>query len=86
MIDAAKVAELERRLERIEAHRGGVVVSDANISAAPTDAELDAIFGNASDLYEGFVGVVDDAGGATAVYLCIVKSNKWWYESLTAAV
>lgn len=57
-----------------------------NVSNPPTDAELDSVFGAASALPDGFIGILDDAGGAVDVWLCIVMTNSWWYEKLTKAV
>lgn len=77
---------LERRIRRLETLESGIVVSDANVSSPPTDAELDAAFGDASTLYDGFAGLVDDNGAGTAVWLVYVKGSAWWYEQLTVAV
>jgi hypothetical protein len=83
----SRVLQLETMLERLRAGiERDIVVSDDNVASPPTDAELDTAFGTAANLYDGFVGIVDDAGAGTAVWLCIVKNSAWWYEQLTKAV
>ena len=59
--------------------------SNDNVSDPPTDAELDSAFGTPSMVGNGFIGVLDDAGAGSKVWLCIAKNSKWWYEELTAA-
>ena len=82
-----RIAELERKVSSLMSGETGTTISNYNIAgAAPTDAELDAAFGDAADLYNGFMGIVDDNGGTTAVYLCIVVNDAWFYELLTKAV
>lgn len=60
--------------------------SDANVSNPPTDAELDAAFGTPAAVGDGYVALVDDAGGSTAVWLVASDGSAWWYELLTKAV
>lgn len=62
-----------------------VRVVDDNVSSPPTDAQLDSAFGAPADLGSGFVGIVDDNGAESAVYLCVVVGTSWWYEALTKA-
>jgi len=76
---------VERQLEQLLARDSGIVISNANVSATPTDAELDSAFGDATILYNGFIGLIDDAGAGTTVWLCAIVNNKWWYEQLTLA-
>ena len=68
--------------------QGGLVTkcSDYNGSAPPTDADLDAAFGTPAVLGDGWMGVYDDNGDGTDVYLCLVKNSTWWHVALTAAV
>lgn len=62
---------------------GGIAVtSDDNVSSPPTDAELTAAFGSQPD---GFVGVLDDNGAGTDVYLVLRKNSSWWHEAMTKA-
>jgi len=61
-------------------------ISNNDVSSPPTAVQLTAALGTASGLAEGIAGIVDDAGDGTAVWLCIVKSDAWWYELLTKAV
>lgn len=62
---------------------GGVEVSDGNISATPTDAEVDAIFGTPASVGDGFNAIIDDGGAGTNVWKVYAKNNKWWGEQLT---
>lgn len=61
-------------------------ISTANVSSPPTDAQLDAAFGQPADCGDGFIALVDDAGAGTTVWFVGVLNSKWWYEQLTAAV
>lgn len=63
-----------------------VALSNDDVSDPPTDAQLDSAFGTPSMIGNGFVGVLDDAGAGTKVWLCVAKNSRWWYEELTAAV
>ena len=65
-----------------QARRTPVLVSDDNVSATPTAAELTTAFGTQAD---GFIGVLDDAGAGTTVYVVVRKNSKWWYASMTEA-
>ena len=57
-----------------------------NVSNPPTEAELTSAFGNSPvQLGSGFIGLVDDAGAETSVWLCLTSGTTWWYESLTKA-
>ena len=60
--------------------------SDADVSDPPTDAEIDAIFGTPSTVDKNFIGIIDDNGADTKVWLCISTGTSWWYEELTKAV
>ena len=62
-----------------------ITVAD-DVSDPPTGQELDAAFGTPVAVGDGFVGLVDDNGGGTKVWLCIALNGKWWYEELTDAV
>lgn len=74
----ARVTKLERTLARFLAQtERGIVRRADNVSNPPTDAELNTAFGNAADLPEGFVGIVDDSGAGIAVWLCIQSNNDW---------
>lgn len=82
----ARVRELERLVSVLLARDSGIVISTDNVTNPPTDAELDTAFGDAATLYNGFVGLVDDNGAGTVVWLCCIVNNAWWYEQLTKAV
>lgn len=77
--------ELEFAVMQLQNMERGFSYSESNVSNPPTDAELDGIFGNASDLYNGFVGIVNDSGADTNVYHVAVSNSKWWYVALTQA-
>lgn len=78
-----KIQELEQRLDALAFPEIGVKVVGDNVSNPPTDGELDTAFGT---VYDGFIGLVDDNAGGTAVWFCAYVNSKWWYELLTAAV
>ena len=81
-----RLSRLENTVNRLQTAGRGPVVSTANVSDPPTDAELDSAFGAASTLYDGFTGLVDDNGAGTTVWAVWVLNSQWWYEGLTAAV
>lgn len=81
-----RLARLENTINRMQAAGRGPVVSTANVSNPPTDAELDTAFGAASTLYDGFTGLVDDNAAGTTVWAVWVLNSQWWYEGLTAAI
>ena len=58
-------------------------ISNANISAPPTDAELDAAFGTPAVVGAGFVAVVDDNGADTASYLVWSTGAAWFHAAGT---
>lgn len=74
---------LRKRLDDLARPEIGHLIATDNVSAPPTDAELDTAFPNA---YEGFIGLVDDNGAGTTVWLVAYVNSGWWYEGLTAAV
>lgn len=59
------------------------VLDTTNVSNPPTDAEIDAIFGTPT---EGFIGLIDDAGLETDVWLIVGTFSSWFYQKLTKAV
>ena len=61
-------------------------VATDDVSDPPTDGELDSAFGTPATVGDGFLGLVDDDGAGTKVWLCVALNSKWWYEELTAAV
>ena len=83
-----EIQELRRRVEDLESIGSfRIKLSDADVSNPPTDAELDSALGDAGagSVPDGFVGIVDDAGAGTTLWLCVVKNSAWWYEGLTKA-
>lgn len=73
-----------RKLETDEPPVVFPVLLDGNLSTPPTQAELDALFGNASDLRNGWGGVAYNPV-AVEVYLCVSVADVWWLEQLTQA-
>ena len=59
--------------------------STDNVSNPPTDAQCDTAFGLPSALGEAFLGVLDNNGAQTNVYLCIPTNTKWWVFTGTLA-
>jgi len=80
-----KVVQLERRLDNLVKPAVGFKISEDNVASPPTDAQLNTAFPNA---YNGFVGLVDDAGTGSGgtVWLVAMVNGVWWYEQLTEAV
>lgn len=81
-----RVTALERLVNRLQSRSNLIPINNANVSSPPTDAELDSAFGDAATMPNGFMGIIDDNGAGTAVWLCVVTNNNWWYEALTTAV
>jgi len=65
---------------------GRTIVSEANTSNPPTDANLDAAFGTPANAGSGFFGILDDNGADANVYLCFTNGTSWWYVTATKAV
>jgi hypothetical protein len=60
-----------------------VQVSSANVSAPPTDAELDTAFGTPAAVGAGFLALLDDNAAGSAVYLIASDGTNWWHVALT---
>lgn len=60
---------------------GGVATKSvaANISDPPTDAELDAAFGEPATVGDGFIGVITDNSGGTKSYVVWAHGTTWEY-------
>jgi len=63
-----------------------VLISTADVTAPPTDADLDAAFGTPATVGAGFIALVDDAGAGAAVYLLASDGTNWWQVALTKCV
>lgn len=61
-------------------------VSVADVADPPTDAELDAAFGEPAALGAGFIGILDDNSGDADVYICYTSDGSWYYLKGTKAV
>ena len=75
---------------RLDLSAAGVQTQFAvdDVSAPPTDAELDAAFGDPEDVGTGFVGVLDDGGAGLYCYLVWTTgtNGEWFYVAGTKAV
>lgn len=62
--------------------------STANVSNPPTDAELDAAFGQPTTVPAGFTAVIDDNGAGTTYWFISTSGNagEWFYQLMTLAV
>lgn len=80
--------DARRALAVVNQYLSAVSFSDNNIADPPTEANINAAFGLASDVGRGFIGVIDDnaAGVSGDVWLCVSNGSAWFYESLTKAV
>lgn len=63
-----------------------MALSNDNVSDPPTDAEIDGAFGTPASVGDGFLGIIDDNGDGTAVWLVIAKNAAWWWGSAVKAV
>lgn len=64
----------------------GVVAdfSSINVNSPPTYAQITSAFGTPASVGGGFIGVIDDAGFHTAVWLCVSDGAlNWHVEALT---
>jgi len=61
-------------------------VAAQDVSDPPTDAELDAIFGDPSVLGEGYTGYINDDAGGVNNYIVWVSDGKWVYQKGTVAI
>lgn len=57
--------------------------STDNVSNPPTDAEIDTAFGTPASVGTPFVGIIDDGGADTIMWLVASNGTSWWYTSLT---
>ena len=86
-----RIKDTEDRLDEIErnAKTGAMTmltVDVTNISNPPTDAELDAIFGDPDDVGAGYVVLINDAGAGANEYLVWSDGSSWWYATGTKAI
>lgn len=84
---AGRLKRLERRLERLERQESATVrYQEAATSSPPTDAQLDAAFGDPADLHNGFIGILKNTSLGTSYWLVWVVDGVWAYEEGTKAV
>lgn len=77
---------LAREVDQLRRQETGITLSNDNVSNPPTAAELTTAFGAFTDLPDPFLGIVDDAGAGTTVWLVVAVNSTWHYEGLTLAV
>lgn len=65
---------------------GPLVLSTANVSNPPSDAELDTAFGTPAAVGAGFMALLNDNGGGANEYLIWSDGSAWWYVAGTVAV
>jgi len=61
-------------------------VAAQDVSDPPTDAELDAIFGDPLVLDEGYTAYINDDAGGVNNYIVWVSDGKWVYQKGTVAI
>ena len=66
-------------------NRIGNAREDNIAGAIPTDAELDTAFGTPASVGDGYVGILDDSGAGTSVFICVARGTTWQYVKLTKA-
>ncbi len=73
---------------KIDANVGGIKTKScvANVSVAPTAAELVSCFGDAADIGAGFIGTVNDNNANTAQYAVYSNGTSYWYTLMAKAV
>ena len=93
--DPLVAGELQRNGVDIKFHDGvaarkllRAAKSVDNVSDPPTDAELDAAFGDPTVVGDGFIGILDDNDAGTDVYICFTTgvAGEWFYIKGTKAV
>lgn len=57
-----------------------------DVTNPPTDAELDTAFGTPATVGAAFIGILNDAGGGTNLYMVASDGTNWWYSAMTKAV
>lgn len=65
--------------------QAAITQSTADTANPPTAAELTTAFGAPATVGDGFTGILDDGGGGSNYYLCIVINGAWTYVAMTAA-
>lgn len=53
-----------------------------NVSATPTEAEIEAVFGARGN---GFIGFISDGGGAGKIWICLRYGVHWFFVGMTRA-
>lgn len=81
-----RLNHLEKTLEEMSTKDDRLPYVEANVSIAPTDAELDAAFGTPGTVpyVDGFTATLYDTTGGT-VYRVTIGNDTWHYEVMTLA-
>lgn len=81
--DDVSLGTTDKRWSHIWGHLLHVKTSTANVSGPPTDAELDAEFGEPATIGDGCLFFIDDSGAGTAGWLVATINGAWWGASLS---
>jgi hypothetical protein len=62
---------------------GGIITVNAetDIADPPTQANMDTAFGAGAAANDGMLGVINDAGAGTNVWLCVNTNGAWYYAA-----
>jgi hypothetical protein len=63
-----------------------LIVSTADVSSPPTDAELDAAFGAPAEVGAGFIRLINDNAAGADFYLVASDGANWWVFTGTKAI
>lgn len=73
---------LGERLRLLETQEPPIVLDwvDAAVSDPPTQGEANAAFGaTATQARDGWMGIIDDSGAGTDVWICVAKNGAWHF-------
>jgi len=81
----SNLSDLSKRITKFETWEplGRATISTYDSSNPPSEADVIAAFGTQPS---GFIGLLDDNGANTNVYICMYNGTSWWYTALTKAV
>ncbi len=77
---------LDGLYQQVTAGHLRLIVSTADVSNPPTDAELDAEFGTPAEVGAGFLRLIDDAAAGAHFYLVASDGANWWVLAGSKAV
>ena len=61
------------------------LTSTANVSDPPTSAELTSIWDTPANLPDGFIGLVNDNGAGTDIWIAVVINSAWYTIKMGSA-